>query len=329
MSVRCLYPFNNLKIDSHGNVFNCCYQKIPLGNIFIKNIEEIINNATNNNIKSYLLNNKFHHNCINSLGCPKMILHKNYCINTNEIESIEIELPNYSCNIGGPAPTKFTACLMCPRSSLNFIPQNDNLTYKILDKIKPYLSTLKTLKITGLAEPFYKKNIFNILNYINYKAFKNTLKIDIITNCTLLNKTIITNFLKEVPHGNVTFSIDAGTKETYSKIRIYKNFNKVINNIKTFNELKPETIISKINVNLNTLNIYEYEKIIEIASKTMTNYIVFRPTIIEYNPENLSQIALKSIPANKLNEIEDKIKKYSLKHNVTSSFIVPLSSVHL
>lgn len=326
MTCACHLPFDSIKIDSFGNVYNCCYQKTPIGNILQTSIIDIFNNNLNNEIRLNLLKNSFHNVCKETKTCP-VILNKNKNVNVkicNFPINIEIELPNFSCNIGGKSPSPKTACIMCPRSSPDFKPQTEDLTLKILDKIKPFLKNILTLKITGLAEPFYNNNVFKIFKYLKIdKSCK--IKFFIITNATLLNKNISRKLLSYTDNLDLTFSLDAGTTETYIKIRKFKNFKRVIENIKYFNEIKPKTVTTNINCNLNLLNIHEYSEIINLCKYTITDNLVFRPTIEDFNIAHLKSISLKNIDFKNLKLLETQMKTLATTKNVNLKFIVPLS----
>lgn len=90
-------------------------------------------------------------------------------------KQIELALPPTWCNIGGLNPTQDTACIMCPRSSLQFIQTMSNVddrTDLLLEKVKPAIPHLETFTILGIAEPFYKGRIFEILDKIEFKNIR-------------------------------------------------------------------------------------------------------------------------------------------------------------
>lgn len=328
MTVFCPLPFNNLKIDSFGRVFNCCYQNTPIGNIFKDSISDIFNGVKNLEIRENIKNSNLHSICKESGNCPKIYVKNMHQIKEVRPQHLEIELPNYSCNIGGSTPTPTSACLMCPRSSLDFIPQEEDYTHKILNKIKPVFPFLKSFTVTGLAEPFYKNNIFNVLDYINFAKYKASVSLNVITNATLLNKNMAEKFVKYVSNGNVTFSVDAGNAATYKKIRRFSNFRRVVGNIKDFNKAKLDTISTNLNFNLNALNIKEYKEMLNIASFTGTQVVVFRPTIVSFNKNNLEKISLSLLKKDELNFIETDIVNISNNLKIDVKFVVPLTSVH-
>ena len=85
-----------------------------------------------------------------------------------EIESsqniqLEIELPNFHCNVGGTDPSKGQrACLVCPRNLPGFQAETDRLV-QVCQAIKPYIQNFSVVRFGGLAEPFWESRIFELL----------------------------------------------------------------------------------------------------------------------------------------------------------------------
>lgn len=130
---------------------------------------------------------------------------------------IYIEITN-NCNL---------SCIMCPRHHLNR-SQGDmdyNLFKKCIDEISQFKPKPSVL-LTFLGEPLLHKRILDIIGYAKEKG----LSISIISNGLLLTKEIADAFIK-TKLDRITFSIDAVTEETYDKIRINSDFNRVHENI--------------------------------------------------------------------------------------------------
>ena len=90
------------------------------------------------------------------------------------------------------------------------------------------------ITMASRGEPTLHKKFGEMLHYIREKGILDT-KIN--TNATRLNEKLIHDIL-ESEVGNVTFSVDAITAETYEKIRVRGKFDKVLANIKLFNEIR-------------------------------------------------------------------------------------------
>ncbi len=93
---------------------------------------------------------------------------------------------------------------------------------------------LCAVQLSGLNEPLLQRDL---IKHIDYAAGAGIIDIFIITNATLLTPEISKGLL-ESGLTQIKFSIDSASKETYEKIRVGANFEKTINGINTFLELK-------------------------------------------------------------------------------------------
>lgn len=132
-------------------------------------------------------------------------------------------------------------CIMCPRTEM----KNNNTFWKECDfdlelykKIVDEGSEkgLKSIKFNYLGEPLINKNIVEM---IQYAKSKNIIDVMLNTNATLLteekSKQLINSGLDKI-----FFSVDSPNKDTYEKIRINANFDKVIDNIKIFSSIRSQ-----------------------------------------------------------------------------------------
>ena len=74
---------------------------------------------------------------------------------------------------------------------------------------------------------------------IEYISQKGILDLKINTNATKLNEKISRSILKNNV-SELVFSLDAGNKETYEKVRVKGRFDQVLQNIINFNKLRNE-----------------------------------------------------------------------------------------
>lgn len=154
------------------------------------------------------------------------------------LDTIKINV--FGCNL------KCKMCLTQKASS----EENLSLYFKLLEKVKG--NKLKELILNSFGEPFLKKEeTFNYLKSLTKDDFEQVL---IITNGTLINEEDI-KFLSNLKIKiSVIVSNDAITKETYDKIRIGGNFDKVVNNTIL---LKKYGILKCVNVVIQPLNVEE------------------------------------------------------------------------
>jgi molybdenum cofactor biosynthesis enzyme MoaA len=287
----CGYPFNRLRVTSEGNCAMCCFQRpdplaaesdVYIGNVLEKPFDEIWFGEEAEAVRTYTLEGRLHKKC-NVPGCP-FVLMKNpgppVRVIYNEYPTfLEIDLPNTHCNIGleNPGPAH-PACIMCERSAPFFKPEKDRLK-EVLDRIKHVIPNLNQIHIQGIAEPFYKNLLFEILDILNFDKYKHQITISTTTNGTLLHKHVREEYLRRVPRSITNFSIDAATPETFKKIRILPLFDKVLENLYAFSKERVRARqFLRICNNINIHNVHEVVGMVRIAHKANVEYIEFNPT---------------------------------------------------
>jgi len=140
-------------------------------------------------------------------------------------------------------------CIHCiyskfPDTKKNMAGQNlfmkEEIFRKIADECSKHPWTL--LRLVGFGEPMLHPKFIDLISY----AKKVGCNVGIITNGSLLNEAIAKSLL-ENDIDAVDISVDAFSKETYEKIRQGLDFEKLIDNVKRFvelrNKLKKKTFI--------------------------------------------------------------------------------------
>ncbi len=107
-----------------------------------------------------------------------------------------------------------------------------NLFEKVVDQIKAGGTEAVTLASRG--EPTLHPQFGIMLKKIGEKEFLDT-KIN--TNATRLTETMCHDIL-DAGINEVVFSVDAGTKETYERIRVNGHFEEVVKNVERFHEIR-------------------------------------------------------------------------------------------
>lgn len=97
------------------------------------------------------------------------------------------------------------------------------------------------ITIAGRGEPLVNKDIVDMLQYLKGKFFE----IKLNTNGLLLTETIARAIL-DAEINEVVFSAEGNNSESYEKIRIGGNFEKLIANIKMFNNIKETKYMSSL-----------------------------------------------------------------------------------
>lgn len=313
----CNYPFQKLKVDSEGWCTFCCHHtRKCLGNILESSLEEIWNSELAKQIRKETLEGRLHSTC-KIESCPfywKQELTQTEYTQKDFPLQFEIDLPNTHCNIGGNTPKPNTACLMCERANPKFKPDQDKVD-EVCEKLKPYTKHIKAIHIQGVAEPFWKNKIFDVIEKIGVNQFKEKIIISTTTNGTILNNERIEKWLS-YPLSATTFSLDAGNKETYKKIRKLDLYDGVIKSLMKMSEKrKKENQKLYIHNNINMLNIKEVKTMVEVAADAGVDEINFNPTY------NLEGLVVSELNAHIFKKAQDDIIETAERLRIKVSFI--------
>ena len=307
----CDFPWTKLKVNSQGDVMNCCWQNPGIGNIFREDLNEVWNNRVLTDIRNITKEGKFHRLCsawgtcpflVNENLNPKEDLDLNYTDyvvgskyegfdeNAEQYKSypdeLELDLPNTHCNIGYGVPSeKNPACIMCARNSPQFVAEYDRLR-DVCIKLEEWMEHFKHINIQGYAEPFYKDIVFDSLDWLNFKEYKKEIFLSVINNGMYFNRSRQKEWVRRSIKSNVQFSIDAASEETYVKVRRANAYKTVFENIYLYNKYRDKSRDSNgrkvhmltVNNNINILNVHECVKMVEDAAKWEVDFIQFGPT---------------------------------------------------
>lgn len=185
-------------------------------------------------------------------------------------------------------------CTMCFQSDENFSKNKEmqgnmslEMFKKIIDEGKNY--GLSSIVLASRGEPMLNKNIFEMIRYAKENG---VIDIKMNTNATLMNEKKCRKLL-ESGLDNLVFSVDSPNKEEFERIRRGANFDKIINNIKTFNRIRSEEFPnSKLRTRISMVVLDEKQDI-NFAEKFWGNLVdefAFRNVINRlyiYDKENL------------------------------------------
>ena len=127
-------------------------------------------------------------------------------------------------------------CLMCGFSDPRVVglPKFD-MPFELFEAIaREVLPHARYLALSCMTEPLMTRDFPERLRLLPAAGVP---FVEVITNAMLLTDRIIEEILA-VPLTRLTVSIDGATKETYERIRVGANFEKVIANVKRFSEMK-------------------------------------------------------------------------------------------
>jgi MoaA/NifB/PqqE/SkfB family radical SAM enzyme len=326
----CTLPFSRIRITSEGNVGFCCIHKPIVGNILEKSFDEIWNGPLAEEVREVTKRNKLHSSCAGRY-CPYEFGPRQYSsIVKHEYPiRIDLDLPNTHCNIGGTNPSiDSPACIMCPRSSVYFQPEEDKVL-QICEKIKPYLAYVNNLHIQGIAEPFWKGKLFETLDALEFEKHKNRIEFSTFTNGTIFSKKVREEYLKRCPKSVTYISMDAATDATYRKIRIVDSFKKMQENFIAFGKERGTSNKLVSANNINAFNVSEIASMIDLAKLANVDWIEFNST--DANDENMLKFVINEdnqhLFKNAEKIIENKCKELNISYKILKSLETPIKSI--
>ena len=156
-------------------------------------------------------------------------------------------------------------CIMCPHVEMERV--KENMPFEILQKVVQDCKSkpLKKVNLFWLGDSFCHREILDYLRYVR-KELKGV-KLYISTNASLLSEKRTRAIIDEDLIDVINFDIDGFKKETYEKVRLNLNFDKVVNNVRFFAEYlkeqkknKPQTRVTIINMKPTTNEIEDFVK---------------------------------------------------------------------
>ncbi|MBU0666318.1 MAG: radical SAM protein [Nanoarchaeota archaeon] len=157
-------------------------------------------------------------------------------------------------------------CIIC--SLKKYYKNKSIMPEQVFKEITPIIPKLDYIDLNCNAEPLMNKNLLSYLKQI--KSISPKTKVGFPTNGTLLNERIIKELILN-DLDIIRFSIDGSTKETFESIRKTADFDKLIHNIKLFNQLKKKFHRNNPQITIVFLamkkNVKELPLIIDLAEK--------------------------------------------------------------
>lgn len=250
-SIICHAPFTNINFEQGGYATACCYnRKHVLGVWPNQNIKQMWFGPKAKELRDYIKNLNFNHGCelcceqINSYNFSNSRLkwYDEYAQNQTWQNKLKKKL-NFKSAIY-PACFEFEIdnvcnleCVMCNGKFSNLIrknreklpPLHNPYNEDFVKEVSEYLPYLKEAKFLG-GEPFLTPLYYQI--WENILKINPSIKVFITTNATVLTQKV-KNLLNQL-NAYIIVSIDSINPETYGKIRLNANFEKVMDNLNYF-----------------------------------------------------------------------------------------------
>jgi len=172
---------------------------------------------------------------------------------------------------------------------------------------------LKWIGMTGIGSSFLNKDYLKMLRYMKSRS----VFVEFFDHFDLIDKETSRELI-EMGVDKIWVSMDAATKKTYEKIRVGCNFDKVINNISDFIQLKremnsplPELWFHYI---ITSLNVYEMPQFVDLVNslvgdKSTSAPIIYWTSLLYF--EEVKDL-IPEIPAKIKEEAEERAKELSI-----------------
>jgi MoaA/NifB/PqqE/SkfB family radical SAM enzyme len=344
----CLAPKSTLSFDTMGYMRVCCYNStFILGTYPKDSISDAWNSSKRQLFIDKLQNKTFPSGC---QGCEIQIKQNNisnglfssfdhYDKEVREDYPIALNFEfgticNFECIMCGG---KWSSSIRKNREKLPPLksPYDDNF----IDQAKPFIE--KTLYVNFLGgEPFLNSLYYKIFTILMVK--NKYVKGAITTNGSIFNDKI-ENYLKNLPNLGINISLDSLEEKTYQTIRKNGNYKTLLENIKKFKDMGKLTGIAvcpmiqnihelpnlvqfavdnKLALSLNTVFGHLGGKIKGIHENETENELVWGGLHNQSekigNVKNdflIPEVALHTLPKDKLQEIVNYLKEFSFVCN--------------
>ncbi len=154
-------------------------------------------------------------------------------------------------------------CRMCVRSGFKDWHSGD-MSYDNFKKLTPYLKDVERVVLEGWGESLLHKNLPEILRLVKAEGPE----VGFITSGKGLDKAYISELIN-AGVDFIGFSLSGGSSRTHNSIRVNSDFEALLQDIKTFNEIKAGRKLKKPKLHIVYLmlmdNIFEIPSLIGIA----------------------------------------------------------------
>ncbi len=246
----CTFPFDSAQISMQGDVFVCCppwCRSYSFGNIYEQTFDEIWNGEKAKEFRRQFINNDYKY-CDLDL-CVKDCSRSITPTETAPKPRTFIFCYDATCNV------KCIFCRSChQKQDLSYF--NDNMD----DIIKNMLENAENVVLSGVGEALFSPHSRKLIKRIA-EMFPNV-RFSLISNGILCDEKnlrelgIIDRLL------SITVSLHAVKKETYDKLVVNGDFERVMTNLKFLSNLKRTGKLDRFILNF-VVNSYNYKEMVD------------------------------------------------------------------
>ena len=266
---NCPRPFDTILIDKNGSCYACeCTSWLPqsIGNLQVKSLDDIINSKMHKHLQGSIVDKTYRYCNEHQCSYIKSNSVEHITDGTN-IEHLRLAIDD-SCN------------LRCPSCRTNLIFHKEGSTYKLriklANKINDWLHAHNRpiqVHIGSDGDPF-ASHVYR--HFMEHTPVRDNIKYSILTNALMFE-----DFHSQVPHIienliELGVSIDGASKETYEKLRLGGNWEKINRNLEYIATLKKEHNFNFVlHMVVQKDNWYEMPIMLELARKYNVDKVYF------------------------------------------------------
>jgi len=302
--VRCLNPFRWLEVSDGGITTPCCspWFKQSLGNIKERSMQEIWNGPEMQEARAAMYPGGNWQKWCNASTCAQIRNDTWVPIDTitpethdivpitqpmlDEIRAGHVVMQTPPVQIGVSCdPRCNLKCIMC---STLVNPNRDGVALRAaLDGIRSFLPSVQRLKMMGDGEVFAVPESRDFLFNFDPQANPDTSFL-IHTNGLLMTEKM----WDKIDHIKIDYlivSMDGATKETFEKIRVGGNWEKLVENLRFLVGKLREGRIREMSINMTVMksNVHEVAKFAEFGLDLGVTSTYFQPVIGDYGEEQI------------------------------------------
>lgn len=315
-SWQCHYPFEHIRVFTDGKYTFCSFMdsgKIDLGNILYFDYEDYEHSVMLKLARLSVLNGTYVF--CDSTKCSqirKLYSNKNELKENNMYPVLTADQFFKAASVDIDSSCNLYCCSCRNKVIINRGTKQQKVTDRVIEQLLP---NIDILFLAGAGEvflsPYYKQILYA-------KTFKHLKGIMVLSNANICDKEEWDHIISMVD-GNVevSFSIDAGTKKTYEKIRRGGNFDKVEEHIRYVCKLKKEKRIKRVILNfvIQRDNYNELELFVLWGKSLGVDYfnITFLDNWGTWSDEEFKKICMYEKEKEPLPELQtelNKLKKY-------------------
>lgn len=201
-------------------------------------------------------------------------------------------------------------CKMCEHTYWK--EKGRDMAFEDFKMIVEQFPKLKYIGLTGIGSSFLNKDFLKILGYVKSKGLYS----EIYDTCLYIDDNVAKELIN-IGLDRLIASVDGATKETYEKIRVGADFDKVTANIKNLIRLKKEIGAPYPEITFHYIiskdNLHEVVPFIDFVNSIMDgeDAAVFYTGLLHPFKE-VEHLAV-DVPDNIIKEVEEKAKKFGIK----------------